>query len=93
MTYCNCVSIWLPSDFVDEMFDELSLVDFAQEWWKLVYPVVGSCILSMYFLASRESGANPMMEIVGLKQCACVYVYVQGGPGSQYSGHEEVLWR
>lgn len=52
------------SDFVDKSFDKLSPVDFAQEKWKLVYPVANaSCILSMYFLASRESG--PMMEIVG----------------------------
>lgn len=83
------------SDFVDKSFDKLSPVDFAQEKWKLVYPVANaSCILSMYFLASRESG--PMMEIVGWNHvCVCVFacIYVQGGPGSQYSRHEEVLWR
>lgn len=54
------------SDLDDKSFDKWSPPDFAQEQWKLVYPVANaSCILSMYFLASRESGASPMMEIVG----------------------------
>lgn len=50
----------------DKSFNKLSPVDSEREQWKLSYPVANaSCILSMYFLASRESGVNPMIEIFG----------------------------
>ncbi|KAF0036655.1 hypothetical protein F2P81_011967 [Scophthalmus maximus] len=35
------------SDFVDKSFDKLSPVDFAQEQWKLVYPVANASLLCM----------------------------------------------
>jgi len=79
--YFDSISIlqenYLYADFVDNSFDKLSPLDSAQEQWKLVYPVAhASCILSMYFLASRESGAEiPWWKLLAKALlCACVHL-------------------
>lgn len=79
-------------------FYKLSTADFALEQWKLNYLVLSApCALSTYVWASKKFVAKPIMVIVCSRlvyACVSVCVWricVQGGPGSQYSGHEEVL--